>query len=124
MTGMADSARRLQRVERLADLLDTRFRIPGTRIPIGADGILSIVPVVGDTVAGAMSAWLIWEAHRMGARKRTLGRMVANAGLDYVVGSIPVVGTIFDIAFKANSRNLKLLKRELAQMEPEGARRI
>lgn len=124
MTEMADSARRLKRVEALADLLDTRFRIPGTRIPIGADGILSIVPVVGDTVAGAMSAWLIWEAYRMGARKRTIARMLANAGVDYVVGSIPVIGTVFDIAFKANSRNLALLKRELAQMEPEGARRI
>jgi len=120
MTG-ADQARRVKRVETLARALDSKFRIPGTGIRFGWDGILSILPVAGDSVAGVLSAYLIYEAYKGGARKRTLTKMGANAGLDFVFGSIPVVGTIFDVAYKANNRNLKLLQDELARQAPPTA---
>lgn len=109
----ADQGARLARLEALARLLDSRWRIPGIGVPIGLDGIASIVPVIGDSATGLVSAWLILEAARAGAPRHLLLRMVANAGLDWAVGSIPVIGTIFDIGFKANNRNVALLRRHL-----------
>ena len=117
-------AQSLARVSRLASALDSKFRLPGTNIRFGWDGILSVVPVAGDTVAAGMSAYLIWEAYQSGARKRTLAKMLGNAGLDYVLGSIPVIGTIFDIAYKANLRNLKLLQAELERPDQSPRSRI
>ena len=117
MSGV-DQVRRLRRIETLARTLDSKFRIPGTGIRFGWDGILSILPVAGDTVAAVLSAYLIYEAYKGGARKRTLTKMGTNAGVDWLFGSIPVVGTIFDVAYKANTRNLKLLQEELARQAP------
>lgn len=104
---------RLARLEALAELLDSRWRIPGTGVRIGIDGIASILPVIGDSATGIVSAWLILEASRAGAPRHLLVRMAANAGLDWLVGSIPVLGTLFDIGFKANNRNVALLRRHL-----------
>jgi hypothetical protein len=106
---------KLAQLERLADLLDSRWRIPGLGIPIGIDGIASIFPVVGDSATGVVSAYLVYQASRMGVPKSVLMRMAANAGLDWAVGSIPVLGTLFDIGFKANRRNVNLLRRHLEE---------
>jgi hypothetical protein len=103
----------LVHLERLADLLDSRWRIPGTRIPIGIDGIASIFPVVGDSATGVVAAYLVFQAARFGVPKSVLLRMAGNVGLDWAVGSIPVLGTVFDIGFKANRRNMNLLRRHL-----------
>jgi len=103
----------LAHLERLADLLDSRWRIPGTRIPIGIDGIASIFPVVGDSATGVVAAYLVFQAARFGVSKSVLLRMAGNVGLDWAVGSIPVLGTVFDIGFKANRRNMNLLRRHL-----------
>jgi|SRR3954447_18794782 hypothetical protein len=103
----------LAHLERLADLLDSRWRIPGTRIPIGIDGIASIFPVVGDSATGVIAAYLVFQAARFGVPKSVLLRMAGNVGLDWAVGSIPVLGTVFDIGFKANRRNMNLLRRHL-----------
>jgi len=105
--------KRLERLRQLVRLMDTRWRVPGTRIPVGLDGIASIVPVVGDTATAMVSGYIILEAARFGLPKSLIARMVANMGLDWAVGSIPVLGTIFDIAFKANRRNLDLLHEHL-----------
>ncbi|HEV7367703.1 DUF4112 domain-containing protein [Arenibaculum sp.] len=106
---------RLLQLQRMADLLDSRWRIPGTRWRFGLDGVASVVPVVGDTLTAGFSAYIIWQAASFGVPKWLLGRMIANAGLDWAVGSIPVLGTVFDVAFKANRRNLALLTRHLEQ---------
>lgn len=106
---------RLLQLQRLADLLDSRWRIPGTRWRFGLDGAASVVPVVGDTLTAGFSAYIIWQAASFGVPKSLLARMIANAGLDWAVGSIPVLGTVFDVAFKANRRNLALLTRHLEQ---------
>jgi hypothetical protein len=111
---MARLVSQMARLDALARFLDTRFTIPGTGIRFGLDGLLGLIPGVGDAATGLLSAYLIGEAAQMGARKRTLLRMVWNAGIDMALGSIPVVGDIFDFAFKANSRNLALLRAELA----------
>ncbi|PWC39158.1 DUF4112 domain-containing protein [Azospirillum sp. TSO35-2] len=107
--------RRLERLRRLARLMDTRWRIPGTRIPVGLDGIASLVPVAGDTLTAVVSAWIIMEAARFDLPKTLLARMAFNVALDWAVGSVPVVGTVFDIAFKANRMNLDLLHEHLEQ---------
>jgi len=106
---------RLAHLDRLTDLLDSRWRIPGTSIPIGIDGIASIVPGIGDSATGVIAAYIVWQATRFGIPKSMLLRMVGNVGVDWAVGSIPVLGTIFDIGFKANRRNMKLLRRHLEQ---------
>ncbi len=113
MKGPVRDDPRLQRLERLADLLDTRWRIPGIGFPICLDGIASIVPGIGDTATGIVAAYIVWEARKMGVPNSLLLRMLGNVGVDWAVGSIPVVGTVFDIAFKANRRNMILLRRHL-----------
>ena len=106
---------RLERLRRLSRLMDSRWRIPFTRIPIGLDGIASIVPVAGDTVTAVVSAYIILEAARFDLPKSLLARMALNVALDWAAGSVPVVGTIFDVAFKANRMNVNLLHEHLEQ---------
>lgn len=101
-----------EQLERLETWLDTRFRVPGTNMHFGLDGIIGLVPVAGDAATTAMSAVLIADAAKMGARKRTLARMAGNVVIDSIVGAIPVVGDLFDFAFKSNVRNLALHKAE------------
>lgn len=105
---------RLARLETLADTLDSRYRIPGTQVRFGWDTILGLVPGVGDLATTGPAAWMMLEGYRMGARKRTLARMGVNAGIDLAVGSIPLVGDLFDLGFKANRRNLSILRRDLS----------
>ncbi|MEQ8305404.1 MAG: DUF4112 domain-containing protein [Hoeflea sp.] len=110
----------LARLERLANLLDARFRLPGTPIRFGIDGIAGLVPGIGDTLTAAPSAWMIWRGHKLGVRRRMLARMIANSGLDYLIGLIPLVGDIFDVGFKANLRNAAILRDELTAYQKAG----
>lgn len=112
-----------QRVEALEGLLERAFTLPGTQMKIGLDAILGLVPVVGDWITGAMSAYLIWEARNLGMSKWQLARMSGNAVFDTAVGMIPFAGDLFDFAFKSNSRNLRLIKRHLDRHHP-GTRTI
>lgn len=105
----------LQRLEKLGQLLDNAFAIPGTRFRIGLDSILGFIPGIGDVTGAALSAYLIAGAARLGAPVRTLLRMVGNVGIETVVGAIPIVGDLFDIAWKANLKNLALLRAHVSQ---------
>jgi hypothetical protein len=105
---------RLKRVRLLSRLLDEQFRIPGTTYRVGLDGLLGLIPGVGDAAGAFLSAYILYEATRLSAPKTLLLRMVANIGIDTVVGAIPVVGDIFDIAWKANKKNASLLHAYLA----------
>lgn len=110
-------------LRQLSDLLDTRWRIPGTGIRFGLDGVASLVPVAGDTLTALVSAYIILQARSIGVPAGTLVRMVGNVGLDWAVGSIPVIGTIFDVAYRANTKNMKLLNRHLDSFETLAAER-
>ncbi|MDT0682772.1 DUF4112 domain-containing protein [Roseicyclus sp. F158] len=110
----ADFEARLARLDRLAGMMDARYGIPFTPWRIGWDGILGLVPGIGDTLALAPAAYIALEGYRLGADRWTLARMGLNAGVDYAVGLVPFVGDFFDIAFKANKRNIALLKENLA----------
>jgi len=105
---------RLKRVRLLSRLLDEQFRIPDTTYRLGLDGLLGLIPGVGDAAGALLSAYILYEAMRLGAPRTLLLRMVANIGIDTVVGAVPVVGDIFDVAWKANKKNSALLHAYLA----------
>jgi NAD/NADP transhydrogenase beta subunit len=99
----------------LAHLLDDCFRIPGTQIHFGLDGIVGLIPAIGDVLAGLASCILIFAAWVRGVPYVTLARMAVNLALDVIVGAVPFLGDAFDIAWKANRRNYKLLTRHIEQ---------
>ena len=103
------SPRQLQQLERF---LDNRFSVLGVKF--GFDALIGLVPVAGDAFSALVSSVIIADAARRGARKRTLLRMAGNVGLDFVAGSIPLVGDIFDVGFRAATRNMALHRREFA----------
>jgi hypothetical protein len=103
------------RIEALARLMDDMFVIPGTNTRVGLDAVIGLVPVVGDLISQAISSYLIWEARRLGVSRLVIGRMVANTAIDTVVGIVPFVGDAFDVAFRANRKNVNLLKAHLAK---------
>lgn len=108
----------LQRVRKLSRLLDSAIGIPGTSFRLGLDPVLGLVPGAGDFIGTALSAYIVIEAARIGLPRATLGRMVFNIFLESVVGAIPVVGDLFDFAWKANIRNMELLEAHL-NISPE-----
>ncbi|MGA8108341.1 MAG: DUF4112 domain-containing protein [Acidobacteriaceae bacterium] len=98
-----------------AHLLDDVFRIPGTRIRLGLDGLIGLIPGLGDVLAGIASFVLIFAAWVRGVPYVTLLRMMINLALDVLIGAIPLFGDIFDIAWKANRRNYLLMTRHLRE---------
>jgi hypothetical protein len=107
-----------QRVEALELLLERSFHIPGTKIPVGLDSIVGLVPVLGDVVTAAMGAYMVWEARNLGMSKFQLMRMAANVGVDTVLGAIPLAGDAFDFLWRSNSKNLRIIKRHLDKHHP------
>lgn len=103
----------LKRLEALATLMDSAFVIPGTGVRMGLDGLIGLVPVLGDIVTTAISSYILYEARRLGVSKFTLARMAGNVAVDGVIGAIPIVGDMFDIAFRANRRNVRILRAHL-----------
>jgi hypothetical protein len=102
---------RLKRLDALAKLLDIAFILPGTKIRYGFDGIIGLIPVVGDIIATALSLWLVREARALGAPWHVTARMLGNVAIQGVVGTVPVAGDAFDVLFRANMRNVRLLRR-------------
>ena len=105
----------------LSHLLDDWFRIPGTSIRFGLDGIVGFIPGVGDVIGGIASCIIIFAAWVRGVSYVTLARMLANWGIEVLLGTVPVLGNLFDIGWKANRRNYALLTGSLA--DPQGVRR-
>ncbi len=104
-----------ENLDLLAHVLDDCFRVPGTSIRFGLDGVIGLVPVLGDVLAGLASTLIVVAAWFRGVPAITLARMVVNLGLGVVVGMVPLLGDAFDIAWKANRRNYALLTRHLRQ---------
>ncbi|BDG04653.1 DUF4112 domain-containing protein [Anaeromyxobacter oryzae] len=107
--GAARDARRLDDVRRLARWLDAAFVIPGTGIRVGLDPLLGLLPGLGDLAGSLLGAWIVVVAHRLGAPPAVLVRMGLNLAIDSVVGAVPVLGDLFDVAWRANLRNAALL---------------
>ena len=105
----------------LARVLDEAIRIPGTNIRIGLDAILGLIPGGGDVAGGLFSAIIMLQAARMGAPTAVLARMLGNVVVDTAVGSIPLIGDLFDFVWRANSKNVRLL--ESWRERPTGTQR-
>lgn len=106
----------LERLEWLAWFTDSAVTIPGTRRSVGADGVLSLVPGVGSLAGTGISLYVMGEALRHGAPAGVVTRMGLNIAADTLLGAIPLVGFLFDMAFKANTRNLNLLRQHMREM--------
>lgn len=98
-----------QRLKRLAWLLDSSIPIPGTRLSIGIDALIGLVPFLGDLLGVLLSSTIIVEAARLGASRSVLARMALNVAVEGLAGLVPVAGDVFDAAWKANQRNVRLL---------------
>lgn len=104
-----------RRLDRLATLLDSAFRVPFTRLTFGLDPVMSMVPVLGSAFGTMVSFYVVIEAVRLGAPKWAIAKMMANLGFDFVLGAVPVLGPFLDASFKANKRNVAILRRALAE---------
>src|SRR6185503_6213189 len=103
----------LARLEKLAFLLDSAFLIPGTNRRVGLEAVIGLVPVIGDIAGVALSSYILYEAKRLGVPRWLLARMALNVAFDGAVGVVPLAGDLFDAAFKANRRNVRLLRKHL-----------
>src|SRR5262245_10313022 len=110
LKGREEAQRRLQR---LAKLMDSQVRVPVLGLRIGADAVLGLVPGVGDVITGAIGAYLIYEAQRLGIPRGALLRMVANVAFDTAIGAIPVAGDIWDFSCRSTDRNMRILARHV-----------
>ena len=116
-----DADERLRWVERIARLMDSQFTLPGTRFRFGLDPLLGLLPVVGDLGTTMVSAALLMTMFRHGASGAVVVRMALNILLDTVVGAIPILGNLFDFAYKSNERNVALLRRHYAEGRHTGS---
>ncbi|WP_435073300.1 DUF4112 domain-containing protein [Halorubrum sp. HHNYT27] len=105
----------VKRMQMVAYVLDEGFRVPGTDYRIGIDPVVGVLPGAGDVLTGGFSLYIVLEAARLGVSYTTLLKMIANISVDVVGGTIPIVGDIFDIVWKANKRNFKLVVNDLSK---------
>jgi len=113
--------RGLKDIEKLAKLMDAQFKVPGTNIRFGLDSLIGLIPGVGDLSTFAVSGYMVWVLAHNGASGFLLARMVLNILIDAIVGMVPLLGDIFDIAFKANIRNMKLMQQHYTEGRHKGS---
>jgi len=105
----ADPITRIARLRRLAWLIDGAARVPGTRFRFGLNSIIGLAPGAGDAVLSLISLYIVYEARRLGLPRNKLARMLTNVGVEAALGSVPVLGDLFDVAWKANLRNIDII---------------
>jgi hypothetical protein len=120
MPGMARDPQSIrQRVELMEMVLERALVLPGTTYRVGLDAIVGLIPIVGDLISAAMGAWIVWEARNLGMSRWQIARMSANVGMDTLIGAVPLLGDVFDLAFRSNSRNLKIIRKHLDRYHPQ-----
>ena len=105
----------LARLDMLSRLFDTAFLVPGTKIRFGVEAVMRLVPGIGDAAASALSCYLLYEAHRLNVPAGVFARMAANVAIEGVVGAVPLLGDLFDVGFRANRRNVRILREHFAR---------
>jgi len=113
--------RGLKDIEKLAKLMDAQFKVPGTNIRFGLDSLIGLIPGVGDLSTFAVSGYMLWIMANNGASGFLLARMVLNILIDAIVGMVPLLGDIFDVAFKANIRNMRLMQQHYTEGRHKGS---
>ena len=111
----------LKLVEDVSRFLDSKFVIPGTNIRFGLDPVMSLIPVIGDLITLLISAGLIYTMHNQGASRKVVIKMMLNSTLDAAIGAVPLVGTFFDVFYRSNERNLKLMKEHYYEGKHQGS---
>ena len=124
LTSRMSHEERLEQVHWLAGLMDDRYVVPGTRVRFGWDSILGLFPGLGDALTSIISLLIVHHAWQTGASPFTLARMIGNVAADFLLGSIPFVGDLFDVAFKANRRNARLLEQHLKRQNNKAKHRF
>ena len=114
-----DPASVRRRVEALEMLLERAIRIPVVNRRIGLDAVAGVVPVLGDLVTAAMGFYAVWEARNLGLPRWKLWRMMANVGIDTAIGAVPLAGDMFDVLYRSNTRNLRILRAHLDKHHPQ-----
>jgi hypothetical protein len=99
----------IARITALAKFLDSAFVIPGTNKRFGMDSVIGLVPGVGDAISAALASYIIWEARQLGLPRWKIARMISNVAIDTAIGAVPFAGDVFDVFFKANQRNLRII---------------
>lgn len=112
----------LEKLRKRADLLDNWIRIPGTNIGFGLDGIIGLLPVVGDTATLIAGLSIVARAHKLGVHGRPLFEMLLNVGVDYAFGTMPILGDLFDFFWKSNKRNIRILEKEISKRDGRDTR--
>ncbi|MBL3658492.1 DUF4112 domain-containing protein [Fulvivirga sediminis] len=110
-----------EHIEKISNLLDSKFTIPGTKIRFGLDPIFSLIPVLGDAATFFISSLLVWHMSNHGASQKVVVKMMGNVAIDTLIGSIPLIGTVFDVFFRCNNRNVKLLKEHYQEGKHQGS---
>ena len=110
-------AERIARLDKLATMLDVAFRIPFTKFRFGVDGLIGLAPGLGDVVTTGLSLWIVHEAYRLGVPKAVLMRMLGNVAVDGLIGAVPVAGDVFDVLWRANRRNVRILREHFEQVK-------
>ncbi len=113
----------LARITLLAKLLDNAFVIPGLNRRVGLDSVIGLVPGVGDAISAAIASYIIWEARQLGLPRWKIARMIGNVAVDTTIGAIPLAGDLFDVFFKSNERNLRIIHEHLG-ITKRGPRQI
>ena len=121
MDRTAKRNKEFERFEAVARLMDSKYRVPGTRFKFGLDPVLGLIPVLGDTFTFLISSGLIALMIRNGASGKVVVKMAINVLLDTIIGSIPLLGSVFDFFFKANMRNIRLLKEHYKEGKHQGS---
>jgi hypothetical protein len=103
----------MARITLVANLMDSAFLIPGLNRRVGLDAVLGLVPGVGDALSAAISSYIIWEARQLGLPRWKIARMIGNVAVDTAIGAIPFAGDVFDVVFKSNQRNLRIIHEHL-----------
>jgi hypothetical protein len=122
-TGASSTRIREEDLELIAHWMDRVFRIPGINIRFGLDVLVGLIPGLGDTATSFVSLYILQAASQAGVPRVTVARMALNIALDYIVGIVPIVGDMFDVYWKANVRNVELMRRH-ARANPEQERRL
>jgi hypothetical protein len=112
---------RIARIDALATLFDTAFVIPGTQVRFGIDAMIRLIPGIGDVITTGLCLYIVNEARGLGAPPLLIARMLANVAFDGIVGAVPILGDAVDVAFRANRRNIALLRDHLDRVEGRGA---
>jgi hypothetical protein len=109
---------RLLRLRRLSERLDETFTIPGTNYKIGIDPLIGAIPIIGDLIGAILSTYIIYSGIKMGASPKVVRKMVTNIVIEFIIGSAPLIGDVFDFFWKANKKNVELIE-EIKHLDEE-----